>query len=83
MTNDEIIANINKLLVDEFEIDEDKIDPAAGILEVLKIDSLDLVDLVVLIERKFGVKVKNEEMMGIKTLQEFYDYIIRRLNEKA
>jgi acyl carrier protein len=83
MSNAEIIASINKILVEEFEIEEDTIVPSASIMEVLKIDSLDLIDLVVLIEKKFGFKVQSEEMAGIKNLQDFYDYIIRRLNEKG
>jgi acyl carrier protein len=83
MSNAEIIASINKILVEEFEIEEDTIVPSASIMEVLKIDSLDLIDLVVLIEKKFGFKVRSEEMAGIKNLQDFYDYIIRRLNEKG
>jgi acyl carrier protein len=79
MTREDIITNINKLLVDEFEIDENSIVPSAGILEVLKIDSLDLVDLVVLIEKKFGFKVQGEDMAAIKTMEDFYEFIINRL----
>lgn len=83
MTRDEIIANINSLLVDEFEIDESTIVPTAGILEVLKIDSLDLVDLVVLIEKKFGFKIQGEEMAAIKTMHDFYEFIIAKMSTQA
>jgi acyl carrier protein len=79
MTRQEIITNINKLLIDEFEIDENSIVPSASILEVLKIDSLDLIDLVVLIEKKFGFKVKGEDMAAIKTVEDFYEFIINRI----
>jgi len=82
MTREEIITNINFLLVDEFEIDEASIVPSAGILEVLKIDSLDLVDLVVLIEKKFGFKIQAEEMTSIKTMQDFYDFILNRMEQQ-
>jgi acyl carrier protein len=79
MTREEIIANINKLLVDEFEIDENSIVPSASILDALKIDSLDLIDLVVLIEKKYGFKVQGEDMAAIKTMEDFYEFIINRL----
>jgi acyl carrier protein len=80
MQNDEIISKVNQLLVDEIEIDEDKITPAADLKKDLEIDSLDFVDLFVIIERNFGVKMKAEEMADIKTLQNFYDYIIKRVH---
>ncbi len=80
MQNDEIISKINQLLVDEIEIEEEKISPAADLKKDLEIDSLDFVDLFVIIERNFGVKMKAEEMADIKTLQDFYDYIIKRVH---
>jgi len=80
MQNEEIIHRINQLLVDEIEIEEEKISPAADLKKDLEIDSLDFVDLFVIIERNFGVKMKAEEMADIKSLQDFYDYIIKRVH---
>jgi acyl carrier protein len=76
MNKDAIINKVNAFLVDEFEIDESKIEPQANLMETLELDSLDLVDLVVIIEKNFGFKVKGEDFVGIKTFQDFYDYII-------
>jgi acyl carrier protein len=78
MENKEIISKVNDFLIDEFEIDEEHLIPAASLKETLEIDSLDYVDLVVIIERNFGFKVKGEEFASIKTLQDFYDYIIQK-----
>lgn len=78
MENKEIISKINDFLIDEFEIDEEQLIPTASLKETLEIDSLDYVDLVVIIERNFGFKVKGEEFASIKTLQDFYDYIIQK-----
>jgi len=80
MQNEEIISRINQLLVDEIEIEEDKISPTADLKKDLEIDSLDFVDLFVIIEHNFGVKMKAEEMADIKSLQDFYDYIIKRVH---
>ena len=41
----------------------------------LGIDSLDFVDIVVIVEKNFGFKIKPEEMQGVVTLSQFYDYI--------
>jgi len=80
MQKEEIIQKINSLLVTEIEIDEEQISPDADLKKDLGIDSLDFVDLFVIIENNFGFKMKAEEMAGVKTLQDFYDYIIIRVH---
>jgi len=80
MQNEEIIRKINQLLIDEIEIEEELITPAAELKKDLGIDSLDFVDLFVIIENNFGFKMKAEEMTEVKTLQDFYNYIINRVN---
>ncbi len=80
MQNEEIIKRINQLLIDEIEIDEEQISPSADLKKDLGIDSLDFVDLFVIIENNFGFKMKAEEMTDIKKLDDFYAYVIRRVN---
>ncbi len=80
MQNEEIIRKINQLLIDEIEIDESQINPAADLKKDLGIDSLDFVDLFVIVENNFGFKMKAEEMADVKSLQDFYNYIINRIN---
>jgi acyl carrier protein len=80
MNKEEIIGKINKFLVEEFEVEESKILPEALLKETLEMDSLDFVDLVVVIESNFGIKVKGEDFVNIKTFQDFYDFIISRVS---
>lgn len=80
MDKEEIIEKINTFLIDEFEIEPELLTPDASLKETLNIDSLDFVDLIVIIEKNFGFKVKAEDMAGVKTLQDFYDYIINQVN---
>ena len=80
MQNEEIIRKINQLLIDEIEIEETQINPAADLKKDLGIDSLDFVDLFVIVENNFGFKMKAEEMADVKSLDDFYTYIIKRIN---
>ena len=80
MQNEEIIKKINHLLIEEIEIEEDQISPSADLKKDLGIDSLDFVDLFVIIEQNFGFKMKAEEMSEIKKLEDFYNYVIKRVN---
>lgn len=82
MEANEIIARTNAFLVEEFEVAPAGITPAANLKATLELDSLDYIDLVVVIENNFGFKVKPEDFQGIVTFQDFYDYVITRLNQK-
>ena len=75
MTREELIQTSNQFLIEEIEIDESLLTEDALLKEDLGIDSLDFVDIVVLVERNFGFKIKSEEMAGVRTLGNFYDYI--------
>lgn len=79
MIKEQIIKKVNELLIEEFEIAEDVLTPEASLKKDLEIDSLDFVDIVVLIDREFGFKPKAEELKEVKTLQDFYDYIEKQL----
>lgn len=83
MNKEEIIARINGFLVDEFEVDNDEIEPDANLKDTLGLDSLDYVDLVVSIEANFGVKLVEADFVGIATFQNFYDLIETKLKAKA
>lgn len=80
MTRDEIIEKVNAFLIEEFEIDEDKIRPDANFKDDLGLESLDFVDIVVIIERDFGFKVNGEEMVHIRQLSDLYNYIAKQLD---
>jgi len=75
MTRTEIDEIVKKFLIEDIEIDEEVITPEAHLKDDLGIDSLDFVDIVVIIERNFGFKIKSEEMQGVTTLRQFCDYI--------
>lgn len=78
MSNEEIISKINEFLMEEFEVDGGTITPNATLKETLELDSLDYVDLVVIIEGNFGIKVKQEDFTSIITFQNLYDYVISK-----
>lgn len=82
MRNEEIIEEIKGFLVEEFEVEAENITPEANLKETLGLDSLDYIDLVVVIESNFGFKVKPEDFVGIVTFQNFYDYVVSRVNSK-
>ena len=79
MTQQELIEKINTVLADEFEVEQEVITPDAPLLETLDLDSL---DLVVLVDKNFGVTLTGPDFKELKTFQDFYDLIISRTNGK-
>lgn len=82
MTREEVIEKVNLFLIEEIEIDEARLKGDALLKQDLGIDSLDFVDIVVIVERHFGFKIKPEEMANVRTLTQFYDYIEGKANAK-
>ena len=70
-----IEEKVRNFLIEDLEIEEEKIAPEAKLKDDLGIDSLDFVDIVVIVEKNFGIKIKPEEMQGVVTLSQFCDYI--------
>ncbi|MBR5861303.1 MAG: acyl carrier protein [Bacteroidaceae bacterium] len=77
-----IEEKVKAFLIDELEIDEEKIYDEANLKDDMGIDSLDFVDIVVIVERNFGFKIKPEEMVGVNTLNDFYNYIESKVADK-
>lgn len=80
MKRAEIIEKIIGFMSEEFEIEPDLMQPEAKLMETLDLDSLDLVDLVVIVEKNFGFKVEAKDFVTIKTFDDFYDYVCQKLN---
>ena len=77
MQKDEIIAQVNEVFVDEFEIDADALTPEALIFQELGLDSLDIVDLIVALQKKFGVNFRSDERIReIRTLNDLHQFVI-------
>lgn len=79
MEKKELIAKINSVLAEEFEVEESIIAPEANIKKTLMLDSLSLVDMLVLIESEFGVKIQPTELVKVQTFEALYDYLAERV----
>lgn len=80
MTRLEIEDKVKTLLLEDLEIDEENIFPESRLKQDMGIDSLDFVDIVVIVERYFGFKIQAKEMAGINTFTQFCDYLESKVN---
>jgi acyl carrier protein len=75
MDKEDIIKRIDSFLVEEFEIEEKEIFPGARLKDDLGLESLDFVDIAVIVKKEFGINIKGKEVNSIKTMGDLYDYI--------
>ncbi|MBC9810951.1 acyl carrier protein [Crocinitomicaceae bacterium CZZ-1] len=73
MNRAEIITTTKRFLSEEFEVDESLILPENNLHSTLDLDSLDYVDLVVVIEENLGFKPTSDDFKAIVTFNDFYD----------
>ena len=80
MTIEEIIEKAAVVLAEEFEVEISEITPDASLKETLGLDSLDLVDVVVLVEQNFGITLTGPDFINIVTFNDFYELLNRKIN---
>ena len=77
MTEQDVIRMTNEVFADSFEITKDKLVPQANIFNDLGLDSLDIVDLVVALQKKFQIVIRSDERVrNIRTLGDIYKFIL-------
>ncbi|SEI72026.1 acyl carrier protein [Dyadobacter koreensis] len=76
----DIIEETRDFLSEEFEVNRNLILPENSLKDTLDLDSLDYVDLVVLIEENLNIKVTGEDFKDIVTFGDFYKLVQKKLS---
>jgi len=63
-----VFDKVKAIIVDQLDVDEDKVTLEASITEDLGADSLDIVDLVMSFEDEFGIEIPDDEVENVKTV---------------
>jgi acyl carrier protein len=79
LTEEKIIQIINDFLQEEFEVDSSRITPSADLKATLELDSLDYIDLVVVMEKNLHIKVDPSDLVDIHSMQDLYDYVTAKM----
>jgi acyl carrier protein len=84
MTDTEVITLVNDRIAEEFELAPEAMRPEATLFVDLGLDSLDIVDLVVVLESTFHLKIRDDKALReIRTLGDVHAYVIRKRSELA
>ncbi|MFM2098082.1 MAG: acyl carrier protein [Chloroflexota bacterium] len=74
----QIFAELQSYIVEQLGVEKEKVTPDAAFIEDLNADSLDLVEFAMGLEEKFDVKIADEDLAKIKTVQDAVDAIIEK-----
>ena len=78
MTREEVLELIREHLAEELEVDPSRIQEETRFKEDLEADSLDLVELVVELEDRYGIRIPDEEAARILTIGQAADFVVAR-----
>ena len=77
-SREEVVETMKDVLASELGVDADKVTPDARFKEDLDADSLDLVEVVLALEEKFGIEISDDQIAGVKTVGEAADLVISK-----
>jgi acyl carrier protein len=75
---DEVVEAMKEVLASELNVDQDKVTIDARFKEDLDADSLELVEVVMALEEKFGIEIQDDEVAGLKTVGEAVDLVMAK-----
>lgn len=82
-SQEEIYAQVKKIIVDVLTVEEDKVIPEARFREDLGADSLDLVELIMAFEDTFGGRISDEDVRTLATVGNAVEYLQKRMEAGA
>lgn len=74
----DIVSEVKKMVASQLGKSEDEITPESSFIEDLGADSLDLVELIMSMEDKFGLEIADEDAEKIVTVQDAINFILER-----
>lgn len=83
ISEEELRLKTIEVLAEEFELDVEDMTPEATLYDDLDLDSLDTVDMVVVLEKTFKIKLGDEEALrSIRTMDDLHQYLMKLYTEK-
>lgn len=76
-----VFDKVKKIIVDQLDVEEDKVTEAASITDDLGADSLDVVDLVMSFEEGFDIEIPDDQVEKIKTVGDIVKFIEEKVED--
>ena len=77
VSQQEILDSLREIIVEETGVDSATVEPEKAFVEDLDIDSLSMMTIVVNAEEKFGVRIPDDDVKGLRTVGDAVSYITK------
>lgn len=77
-----MLEKLKKIIAEQLDIEMDKITPESHLMEDLKADSMDLVEMIMSLEEEFGINIPDEDAEKLTRVKDVLEYLERRLKDK-
>lgn len=75
----DVEGKVKKIIVEQLGVDEAEVTPDASFVEDLGADSLDTVELIMVLEEEFGIEIPDEDAEKIVHVKDAVHYIKDRI----
>ena len=76
-----VFDKVKKIIVDQLDVEEDKVTEAASITDDLGADALDVVDLVMSFQEEFDIEIPDDQVEKIKTVGDIVKFIEEKVED--
>lgn len=80
MSNEVLVQKVKDIIAETLGVKKTEVVPAASFIDDLNADSLDIVELVMTIEKEFDIEIPDDEAEKIRTVQDAVDYIVAHVS---
>jgi acyl carrier protein len=80
MADKTVEEQVKEIIVEQLSVNAEEVVPEASFVDDLGADSLDLVELIMVMEEKFGQEIPDEDAAKLQTVQDAINYVKERSN---
>lgn len=80
MSANEVVQKVQDLIAESLGVKRSEVVPSASFIDDLNADSLDIVELVMTIEKEFDIEIPDDQAENIRTVQDAVDYIVNHVS---
>lgn len=77
-----VFETIKEIIVEVLDVPAGEITLEASFADDLEADSLDIVEMLMLLEEKYDIEIPDETAEKMKTVKDVVEYLEKRLQEK-
>ncbi len=76
MTHEEVAQKVRSIIAEKLRVNRAEVVSTASFINDLNADSLDIVELVIAMEKEFNISIPDDDAGNIRTVQDAVDYIV-------